>query len=75
MNAAGGRIDYRGVRDGVWQIEVDLVWDGAVALDALGRSAEFRIPWTTLGIDPAAAPPISGFDISRDHSRRNATYD
>ena len=33
------------------------------------------IPWRSLGIDPSQAPPSIGFNISRDHARRNATYD
>ncbi|MFO0745256.1 MAG: DUF5916 domain-containing protein [Myxococcota bacterium] len=75
LNAAGGRIDYRGVNDGTWQIEVDLVWDGAAVTTADGWTAELRIPWTTLGIDPSSPPVVSGFDVSRDVSRLHATYD
>ncbi|MCA9518472.1 MAG: carbohydrate binding family 9 domain-containing protein [Myxococcales bacterium] len=75
LNAAGGRMDYRALEDTVWQIEVDLVWEGAVARTDGGWTAELRIPWTTLGVDPASAPPVSGFDLTRDHSRLHATYD
>ena len=75
MNAAGGRIDYRGINDGTWQIEVDLVWEGAADTHAEGWSAEFKIPWSSLGIDPSAPPAETGFEISRDQSRLHATYD
>lgn len=75
MNAAGGRIDYRGVNDGTWQIEVDFVWEGATDTHAEGWTAEFKIPWSSLGIDPSQPPAETGLDISRDQSRLAATYD
>lgn len=75
LNAAGGRMDYRGLNESTWQIEVDLVWDGAAMRTDLGWEAELRIPWAALGIDPTSPPTLTGLDISRDHSRRNATYD
>lgn len=75
MNAAGGRIDYRGINDGTWQIEVDLVWQGAADTHAEGWSAELAIPWSSLGVDPSDAPALTGFDVSRDQSRLAATYD
>lgn len=75
MNAAGGRIDYRGVNDNTFQFEVDLVWEGATTITAEGWTAEFAIPWSALGIDPSHPPVRTGFEVSRDQSRLNATYD
>lgn len=41
LNAAGGRMDYRGLNEETIQIEVDLVWDGAAARDERGWSASW----------------------------------
>ncbi len=75
LNPVGGRLDYLGVDEGSFKREVDHVWEGAAAKRADGWSIEVAIPWSSLGIDPATAPDAIGFNISRDHARRNATYD
>jgi len=75
LNPAGARLDYRGVNETSMRREWDAVWTGAAALVPGGWSAEFRLPWTALGIDPAAPPAQVGLNLSRDHARRNATYD
>jgi hypothetical protein len=75
LNAAGGRMDYRGLDEQRWQLEFDPLWEGAVTVDAGGFSAELRIPLTSLGLDPDSPPERIGLNLSRDHSRRNATYD
>jgi hypothetical protein len=75
LNPAGARLDYRGVDESEFRTEVDAVWDGAALLTGDGWTAEFRIPWTALGLDGAALPAELGLNLSRDHSRRNATYD
>lgn len=75
MNAAGGKIDYRGVNEDQFKIEYDAVWQGAVKIVADGWTAEFRIPWSVLGIDPGAPPKVIGWNVTRDHARRVATYD
>ncbi len=75
INPAGGKLDYRGIDESDFRVEFDAVWQGAAARTTDGWSAELRIPYDALGIDPAAPPERLGFNISRDHSRRTATYD
>ncbi len=75
LNPAGGKLDYRGIDESDFRVEFDTIWQGAASRDARGWSAEFRIPYEALGLDPYAPPERLGFNISRDHSRRNATYD
>lgn len=75
MNPAGARLDYRGLDEADMKLEADTVWQGAAARTPTGWTAEFRIPWTSLGLNPAALPAQIGLNFSRDHSRRNATYD
>ena len=75
MNALGARLDYRGVNEAEMRLEADAIWQGAAKRQPWGWSAEFRVPWPSLGIDPAVPPATLGLNFSRDHSRRNATYD
>lgn len=75
LNAAGARLDYRGINESDFRTEFDALWQGAVSRDAQGWSAEFRVPYQALGIDPANPPATIGLNLSRDHARRNATYD
>lgn len=75
VNPGGARLDYRGINESEFIIEYDMVWSGAASRDDEGWSAELRIPWSALGIDPASPPETIGLNLSRDHSRRTATYD
>lgn len=75
LNPAGARLDYRGVDESEMKIEADAVWQGAAVRTPTGWTAEFRVPWASLGLDPQALPDEIGLNFSRDHSRRNATYD
>lgn len=75
LNPAGAKLDYIAANEGNFQREWDAVWDGAGARTATGWSAEWAIPWEALGIDPASPPKELGLNLSRDHARRNATYD
>jgi len=75
LNPAGARLDYRGVDEAEMRVEADAVWQGAAARTPTGWTAEFRVPWASLGLDPHALPDEIGLNFSRDHSRRNATYD
>jgi hypothetical protein len=75
LNPVGGRIDYRGIDESDFRVEHDFVWQGAASRVPDGWSAEFRIPLASLGIDPTRAPARIGLNLSRDHSRRSATYD
>jgi len=74
-NAEGAQIDALGLADGSrFIIEWDAVWTAEVDRRDDGYTVEFRIPFAVLGIKSAAEQTI-GFDISRDHPSRNATYD
>ncbi|MEM6788283.1 MAG: DUF5916 domain-containing protein [Myxococcota bacterium] len=75
VNPGGALLDYRGINESEFLIEYDMVWAGAARRDARGWTAELRIPWSALGIDPAAPPAAIGLNLTRDHSRRTATYD
>ncbi|MGM0575394.1 MAG: DUF5916 domain-containing protein [Myxococcota bacterium] len=75
LNAAGARMDYRGVNESTWQLEFDAAWQGRAAVVEGGWTAEFRIPLTELGLSPWDPPEMIGLNVSRDHSRRSATYD
>ncbi len=75
LNPAGARLEYRGVNEAQMRPEFDTIWQGAARRMTGGWSAEFRIPWTSLGIDPRRPPDRLGLNFSRDHPRRNATYD
>ena len=76
LNPVGARLDYRGVDESSFRVEHDAVWRGAAAVrPGGGWVAEFALPWEALGITPSQAPDAVGFNVSRDHARRNATYD
>ena len=75
VNPAGTRFDYRGIDERDFRSEFDAVWQGAGARSDDGWSAELRIPYSVLGIDTSDPPPAIGLNLSRDHARRNATYD
>ena len=75
LNTAGARIDYRGINESEFKVEWDGLWEGAATRTPAGWSAEFRVPWATLGVDPDGEPGRIGLNFSRDHARRNATYD
>jgi hypothetical protein len=74
-NLAGARLDYRGIDESQFRTEYDVIWQAAASRTAKGWSVEFMIPWRALGVDPSQPPKSMGFNLSRDHSRRNATYD
>ena len=75
VNASSGNLDYKGINESRFERGVDMVWTAASARTAEGWNAEFRIPWTSLDVDPASPPEVMGLNLSRDHPRRNATYD
>ncbi len=75
LNPAGAKMDYRSVSEGSPIREFDAIWQGAAQQTATGWTAEFRIPWSALGVDVRHPPAQMGCNLSRDHSRRNATYD
>ena len=75
VNPLGARLDYRGVNEGDFDNAFDAVWQVGATRSATGWTAEIRVPWAALGIDPHEPPASVGLDISRDHARRAATYD
>jgi hypothetical protein len=75
INPGGAKLDYRGIDESDFRIEFDAVWQGAAKRTPSGWQAEFRIPFAALGIHPAKRPATIGFNITRDHARRNASYD
>ena len=75
INAGGGKLDYRGVNESDFRVEFDAVWQGAAVRTSDGWSAEFGLPLSEIGIDPADPPARIGLNLSRDHSSSNATYD
>ena len=75
VNVAGARLDYKAVNEGDFQSGFDTLWSAGTARFEDGWSAEYRIPWTSIGVDPTNPPDRIGINLSRDHSRRAATYD
>jgi hypothetical protein len=75
VNVAGARLDYKAVNEGDFQSGFDTLWSAGTTRFDDGWSAEFRIPWSSIGIDPSSPPQRIGINLSRDHSRRAATYD
>jgi hypothetical protein len=75
INPGGARLDYRGVNEEEFRTEYDTIWQGAAMQGDDGWTAEFAIPWSSLGINPSSPPSEVGLNFSRDHSRRTATYD
>ena len=74
-NPSGAMLDYRGINESEFRGEFDALWAVRAAIVSGGWSAEFRIPWSSLGLDPSNPPDEIGFNVSRDHPRFNATYD
>jgi len=75
LGAGGSRMDYQGINEVEFRVEFDTIWEGEVARTSHGWSAEFRIPWESLGVDRSSPPPVMGLNLTRDHARRQATYD
>ncbi len=75
LGPAGARLDYRGINERQFRVEFDAVWQGAARRTPDGWAAEFRIPFSVLGLDPRNLPKRVGLNLTRDHSRRNASYD
>ena len=75
VNPSGARLDYRAINEGAFKVEVDYVWQGTAQVTETGWVVEARISYSALGIDPASPPARLGLNLSRDHPRRNATYD
>jgi hypothetical protein len=69
LNAAGVQSDLLLYDDTNASTDWDAVWDGAVARDAGGWSAEFRIPLSVLRFS-SAPEQVWGFNVERYISRK-----
>jgi hypothetical protein len=75
VNAEGAQIDSLALDDGrQWITEWDAVWFAETVRRDDGYTVEYQIPFAILGIK-SAKEAVIGFNVSRDHPRRNATYD
>jgi hypothetical protein len=69
LNAAGVQTDFLLYDDTSASSDWDAVWDGAVARDASGWSAEFRIPLSALRFS-SEPEQVWGFNVERYISRK-----
>ncbi len=75
VNADGAQLDALGLEDGrEFVTQWDAVWQAETTRRPDGFTVEYRIPFAILGLKSADSR-VMGFEISRDHPRRNATYD
>jgi hypothetical protein len=75
-NAAGTQVDYISLENGKqFRREYDGVWAVKTHVAPDAWTAEFRLPATVLGVPASDAPRVIGFNVTRDHSSRAATYD
>lgn len=70
VNPAGVKRDFYISNDGNEDASWDGVWDAATAIDSLGWTAEYRIPFSQLRF-PQASEHTFGFAIWRDIARHN----
>jgi hypothetical protein len=56
--------------DGPEDLTWDAVWTVETALDSLGWTAEFRIPFSQLRFRPGAGEQVWGFNVIRDLARK-----
>jgi hypothetical protein len=76
LNPAGAQLDFLSLDNGrVFRREYDAVWEGAARTFEDRWEAEFRIPAAALGLPPGSEGRIVGFNVTRDHNARQATYD
>ena len=65
-NPTGAMLDYRGINESEFRREFDTLWTVRATTTDDGWSAEFRIPWSSLDINPSSPPEAIGFNVSRD---------
>lgn len=76
VNPAGAQIDFLALDNGnVFRLEYDAVWEAAARTEGDRWTAEFRIPAAALGLPPGFDGRLLGFNVTRDHNARQATYD
>jgi hypothetical protein len=72
VNPSGVKVDRYWFNDNNRDDSWDAVWDVSVSRDRQGWSAEFRIPFSQLRFNPAAASTF-GFAVTRQIGRLNET--
>jgi len=76
VNPAGAQIDFIALDNGrTFRREYDAVWEAATSVREDAWVAEFRIPSAALRLPPGEEGRVFGFNVSRDHNARQATYD
>ncbi|MCA9608300.1 MAG: carbohydrate binding family 9 domain-containing protein [Myxococcales bacterium] len=76
VNPAGAQIDFVALDNGrSFRTEYDAVWESATSVREDAWIAELRIPAAALRLPPGAHDRVFGFEVSRDHNARQATYD
>ncbi|MCB9592063.1 MAG: carbohydrate binding family 9 domain-containing protein [Sandaracinaceae bacterium] len=76
VNPAGAQIDFVALDNGrTFRREYDAVWESATSVREDAWVAEFRIPAAALRLPPGEDERVFGFNVSRDHNARQATYD
>ena len=78
-NSAGTQLDYLALEDGEFRLQFDAIWETAAQVYPDHWVIEYKIPATSLGIksqtNTSLAERVIGFNITRDHNLRRATYD
>lgn len=76
LNPAGQQLDYIAVDNGqIFRRELDSVWESGTHVHDDRWVAEYRIPVAALALPATDGQRIVGFNITRDHNARRATYD
>lgn len=76
INPAGALIDYIALDNGrIFRREFDMLWEAEAHITSTTWTAEFRIPVAALGLPDDGGARSIGFNITRDHNERLATYD
>ncbi len=76
VNAANAQTDYLSIDNGTFvRVEHDAAWESAVHVGERSWSIEVRLPAAALGLSDDEGGRTFGFQISRDHNARAATYD
>lgn len=75
-NPAGTQVDYVAVENGSgFRREFDAIWRVATHVFEDRWVAEFDIPFVALGLPGDPGDRVLGFQVTRDHNARQATYD
>lgn len=76
INPAGALIDYIALDNGrIFRREYDMLWEAEAHVTPTYWSAEFRIPVAALGLSDQEGARELGFNLTRDHNEKLATYD